>query len=924
VNFRIQGRFRVAIAAHDDHQQRAELRIAFLKHLPKRIDQLVRRGRRFCTDGWDINGLSLLQDDVQKIAGTAGRYGAVEVSQRLLAVEQLLGGFLARETLPDAAANDLLLQVLVELAGDDGQPAAEPAAAPRRPVSTQTEPPPDLARAEAPPSHYWRRWADDAPPPTLIGQSRPAPVEATVAAPVAPAMPAAAPDPAAATVIARAAPGPTPPPPPGAAASPAPRAVVAAAPPKPKPPARPVPASARIYHLSDAGDLAIELDQRLEALGHEIEILEDGEELREVLTALAPDLIIVDAGFIDELESIGAVLRTTRERTGARLPLLAISAQDSVPVRLSARRAGADALVVNPRGAGDVIERIEGLLDAGSDAAYRIMIVEDDRSQGMFAESILRKAGMEARVVDSAFDVLNAMEEFHPDLVLMDLYMPDCDGTELTALIRERDEFLHTPIVFLSGESDLDKHYEALDAGGDDFLSKPIRPKHLIAAVSNRVRRSRTMHRRVASRDPKDAATGLFARSFALDRINAILSEDDARQQAGGVLFIDLDGIAAMREKLGLSGVEQLLSEVGSMLVARLDSSEIACRYGDGCFLLVCPERPDGALETLANEVRDELIAHAFNIGGRPLRLRPAIGITSFRLGFADAGSLLNVAERCSRDARALERGILLFAPPKPVAVHEQPNALVGLIRNAVDSDGFELLYQPIVAVQGGEESQFQTLLRLRDDAGRLHTAGEIIPIAEQADLMLDVDRWVLTQALRTIESRRHYGTGVRLFVNQSASSLGSPDHGDWLRSQLKARGVAGEQLVIELMLDEIVSRHEQVIAFCEQLEPSGVRFCLSRFEGTEQGEAVLEQLPVSFIKLAPKYLSAGQAQGLRDELRVLIDKAHRRGLLVIAQRVEDAQSAATLWMSGIDFIQGNLVQQAGSDLSFDFHAAVL
>ena len=72
--------------------------------------------------------------------------------------------------------------------------------------------------------------------------------------------------------------------------------------------------------------------------------------------------------------------------------------------------------------------------------------------------------------------------------------------------------------------------------------------------------------------------------------------------------------------------------------------------------------------------------------------------------------------------------------------------------------------------------------------------------------------------SLRTIESRRHYGTGVRLFVNQSASSLGSPDHGDWLRSQLKARGVAGEQLVIELMLDEITTRHDQVLAFCEPL----------------------------------------------------------------------------------------------------------
>ena len=74
----------MANPAQDDSQQRAELRIAFLKHLPKRLDQVCRRGRRFCQDGWDINGLSLLHDDVQRMAGVAGRYGALEASQQLL------------------------------------------------------------------------------------------------------------------------------------------------------------------------------------------------------------------------------------------------------------------------------------------------------------------------------------------------------------------------------------------------------------------------------------------------------------------------------------------------------------------------------------------------------------------------------------------------------------------------------------------------------------------------------------------------------------------------------------------------------------------------------------------------------------------------------------------------------------------------
>ncbi|MCI1711640.1 MAG: hypothetical protein LKM39_15870 [Chiayiivirga sp.] len=80
--------------------QRAELRLAFLRHLPKRAEALGRRGRRLCRDGWDINGLSLLHDDVQRLAGVSGRYGVLEVSEQLLALEDLLGQFLSSESLP--------------------------------------------------------------------------------------------------------------------------------------------------------------------------------------------------------------------------------------------------------------------------------------------------------------------------------------------------------------------------------------------------------------------------------------------------------------------------------------------------------------------------------------------------------------------------------------------------------------------------------------------------------------------------------------------------------------------------------------------------------------------------------------------------------------------------------------------------------
>ena len=179
-------------------------------------------------------------------------------------------------------------------------------------------------------------------------------------------------------------------------------------------------------------------------------------------------------------------------------------------------------------------------------------------------------------------------------------------------------------------------------------------------------------------------------------------------------------------------------------------------------------------------------------------------------------------------------------------------------------------------------------------------------------------------QAIRMVDQRRSAHRPVRLFVSQSTSSLLASGQADWIRAQLAARQIAGESLVIELPLEDVEPRAEAVEAFCSQLMPLGVQFCLSRFDGEHSAETLLNRLPLSFVKIAPKYLAAAQTPALRDELRKLVDLGHRFGLQVIGQRVEDAQAAATLWMSGIDYIQGNLVQQAARELEFDFQAAVL
>lgn len=411
---------------------------------------------------------------------------------------------------------------------------------------------------------------------------------------------------------------------------------------------------------------------------------------------------------------------------------------------------------------------------------YRVLIVEDDRSQALFAQSVLAGAGIQAQGISDAAQVMGTLESLRPDLVLMDLHMPAIDGAELTDMIRAHPTLAHTPIVFLTGDPDPERQFEVLEIGADDFLTKPVRPRHLVAAVENRIMRARQQQARRSN-------------------------------DAGGVAL-------------------------------------------------------------------------------RPPRAEP--------------------------------RGIARHPPPS--TRETAPGGLAEQLASAVAERRLELTFQPIVAVAGGDDAQYQTLLRLRDADGALHPAGELLPIAESTGLMQEIDQQVLEAAISTLGSQQKLGTAVRLFVSQSSRSLSRDGYADWLVQTLAAAGAEGPALVVDVRQDDALAHAISLQEFSSKMVAAGVQLCLSHYCPGSEVDALLNQLPLSFVRLSPDFSSKLGDSAVRDRMREAIERAHRHGLLVIGQQVEDPQAAATLWMSGIDFIQGNLVQQAAGELDFDFQLSVL
>lgn len=246
----------------------------------------------------------------------------------------------------------------------------------------------------------------------------------------------------------------------------------------------------RIYHLSDDNTFAQDLGGRLQAEGYAVERFATFNDLFGAVLCLLPHVILLDTERWPDLKAVGNLRREAQQnfRPKRHINLVAMAAKGDMGTRREAHQAGVDLLLVPPVDIDDSVHRLLALHTPLPEEKVSVLIVEDNRADAFYAQTVLAKAGMQAYVEHDSRRVIDSLEVLHPDLVLMDLHMPFANGVEVTMLIRKHPVFARLPIVFLSGESDPDSQVEASNAGGDDFLFKPIRPQRLIAAVRDRMR----------------------------------------------------------------------------------------------------------------------------------------------------------------------------------------------------------------------------------------------------------------------------------------------------------------------------------------------------------------------------------------------------------------------------------------------------
>lgn len=398
-----------------------------------------------------------------------------------------------------------------------------------------------------------------------------------------------------------------------------------------------------VYVLEENGALTLEIIETLRHMGYESQPVADVMTLTAMMREQPPVAIVMNCSYLTK-ESMDCLSQRNLGAQSIQLFCL-VPSSDLLP-RLLAVRAGCDAFFQLPLDVSYFAQVVQSKCSTSTEH-FRILIVDDSETLAEYYSLILTNAGMITRVLTNPLELLNVWKSFHPDLLLMDIYMPECTGLELAAVLRLEATYTKTPIIFLSTEDNRNKILFAISLGGEDFLSKPVSPQHLVSAVRARAKRASALNYYMV----RDSLTGLLNHSSVITQLDIELARAMLKDSLLTVMMIDVDYFKKINDTYGHLIGDKVLKQLANLFLVYLRNQDIVGRYGGEEFMILLPGTSINDAERICNELRVQFSQYAFKDQEQTFHCTFSAGISFFQ-DEKEAAYLIQEADEALYEAK--------------------------------------------------------------------------------------------------------------------------------------------------------------------------------------------------------------------------------------------------------------------------------
>lgn len=572
-----------------------------------------------------------------------------------------------------------------------------------------------------------------------------------------------------------------------------------------------------------------------------------------------------------------------------------------------------------------------------------ILIVDDMPNNLRFLSTTLAEQGYKVRSVTEGLMALTVAEAAKPDLILLDIMMPNIDGYEVCQRLKANDQTCDIPVIFLSALDEVLDKVKAFSVGGVDYITKPFQLEEVLARIQThlslrfaqkeisqlnaeleqRVRqRTAQLEQEIAERLQvqerllhlalHDVLTGLPNRTWFMKRLEQLLQQ--VHQQSGyhfAVLFLDCDRFQAVNDSLGHLVGDQLLVSIARRIELCLRPGTMLCRLGGDEFAILLQdiEKPSDTIK-VANGILLELAA-PFQIGDYQV-------FTNVSIGIAMGSDIYKQPEHILRDAdtamyRAKANGKACYQMFEQTmhsrALHNFQ--LESDLRHALERHELIAYYQPIIRLDNNQIDSFEALVRWNHPEKGLVDPSKFIPIAEETGLVMAIDLFVLQQACQQLRSWRDEGladASLTMNVNLSVKHFMSFDLLKQIDHVLRETGITGSSLRLEITESDIMENAEFAGKIISQLRDRHIQLSIDDFGTGYSSLSYLHRLPIDHLKIDRSFVMRIGKNGKNTEIiRAIIALAKSLDMFTIAEGVETQDQLDQIRELKCEFCQGYL-----------------
>jgi len=511
-------------------------------------------------------------------------------------------------------------------------------------------------------------------------------------------------------------------------------------------------------------------------------------------------------------------------------------------------------------------------------------------------------------------------------------------GRAIGEVLQLIDESTRKPVaytldrVLLGGETAVPSDRNVLvNRRGEELAiqetASPIRSREGVAIgaviVFGDVTKERRLKRALSYQASHDALTGLINRREFDVRLESAVGAAQRGEAEYVLLYADLDQFKIVNDTCGHSAGDRLLRDITSLLQTRVRASDTIARLGGDEFGLLLERCSLEQAERVADSIRQAIHGYRFLWGANSLSVGASIGVVRIARETTSAAAVLSAADIACYAAKDGGRNRVQVYERDHGTNRHREMQWVGRIARAVEDGRLELYAQRILPATPAAVSEtpfYELMVRLRDEDGTLVPPNEFIPAAERYNVMVMVDRWVVSRAIELLETCLREGRRLPLFaVNLSGTSINDEDFLEFVMMRLGSEQVA-RALCFEITETAAVASLAKATFLMRELKARGCRFALDDFGSGVSSFVYLKTLPVDFLKIDGQFAAHVATDAVDRSMVEAIAKIGRAmEVATIAEKVENSEVLAVLKNIGVDYVQGfHLAEPCAIDQVFE------